>query len=110
MGNKQDFAKEVKATFQNTTIKKFWWYIAFETEKNVAKKDGSIVFMGAASVEAPTFFDAVSEAYRKGIAPENSSIRNQPVQIPEDKLPSAEYRNRPLTLEEVQTMWPETKR
>jgi hypothetical protein len=33
MGNKQTFAAEVKATFQDRTIEKFWWYIAFETEK-----------------------------------------------------------------------------
>jgi hypothetical protein len=110
MGTKQEFAAEVKATFQDRTVEKFWWYIAFETEKNVAKKGGPIVFMGAAIIEAPTKYDTVSEAYRRGIAPEKSSIRNQPLQIPEDKLPPEEYRNRLLTLEEVQTMWPETKR
>ena len=107
MGNKQDFAAEVKATFQDRTVEKFWWYIAFETEKNVVKKGGPIVFMGAAIVEAPTFFDAVSEAYRKRIAPENSSTRSQPVQIPDDRLPLADYRNRLLTKEEVQQIWPE---
>ena len=76
MGSKQEFAAEVRATFQDRTIEKFWWYIAFETEKNVAKKGGPIVFMGAAIVEAPTLFDAVSEAYRRRIAPEDSSTRN----------------------------------
>lgn len=38
MGKQQDFAAEVKATFQDRTIEKFWWYLAFETDKNVAKK------------------------------------------------------------------------
>jgi hypothetical protein len=107
VGNKQDFAKEVKATFQDRTIEKFWWYIAFETEKNVAKKGGPIVFMGAAIIEAPTLFDAISEVYRRGIAPGDSSTRNQPVQIPEGNLPAAEYRNRLLRKEEVQQIWPE---
>lgn len=63
--------------------------------------------MGAAIVEAPTLFDAVSEAYRRRIAPEDSSTRNMPVQIPEGKLPVAEYRNRLLTREEVQQIWQE---
>jgi hypothetical protein len=107
MRKKQDFASEVKATFEDRTIEKFWWYVAFETDKNVAQKGGPIVFMGAAIVEAPTLYDTVREAYSKGIAPEKSSIRNQPVQIPEDKLPSAEHRNRLLTKEEVQQMWPD---
>lgn len=106
MFRKHDFAAEVKATFQDRTVEKFWWYIAFETERNVAKKGGPIFFMGAAIVEAPTLFDAISEAYR-GIAPKDSSTRNRPVQIPDDKLPPAEYRNRLLTKEEVQQIWPE---
>jgi hypothetical protein len=106
MFKKKDFAAEVKATFQDRSIDKFWWYIAFETDKNVAKKGGPILFMGAAIVEAPTMFDAISEAFR-GIAPRDSSTRNQPVQIPDDKLPAAEYRNRLLTKEEVQQIFPE---
>ena len=107
MDSKREFAAEVRATFQDRTVEKFWWYLAFETEKKVAKKGGPIVFMGAAIVEAPTYFDAVSEVYRRRIAPEESSTRNMPVQIPEGKLPLAEYRNRLLTKEEVQQIWPE---
>ena len=110
MGTKQNFAAEVKATFQDRTIEKFWWYIAFETDRDVAKKGGPIVFTGAAILEAPTMFEAIREAYKRQIAPQDSETRNQPVQVPESKLPVAEYRNRLLTLEEVQTMWPETKR
>jgi hypothetical protein len=107
MGNKQNFAAEVKATFQDRTMEKFWWYIAFETDRDVAKKGGPIVFMGAAILEAPTMFEVIREAYKRQIAPQDSETRNQPVQIPEGELPALEYRNRLLTKEDVQQILPE---
>lgn len=107
MFKKQDFAAEVKATFQDRTIETFWWYIAFETDRDVAKTGGPIVFTGAAILEAPTMFEAIREAYKRQIAPQDSETRNQPVQIPEDELPPLEYRNRLLTKADVQQIWPE---
>jgi hypothetical protein len=41
MSKKQDFAAEVKATLQDRRIEKFWWYIAFETERNVVLEKGA---------------------------------------------------------------------
>ena len=38
MDSKREFAAEVKATFQDRMVEKFWWYLAFETEKKVAQK------------------------------------------------------------------------
>ena len=107
MFRKQDFAVEVKTTFQDRTIGKFWWYIAFETDRDIAKKGGPIAFMGATILEAPTMFEAVREAYKRQIVPQDSETRREPVQIPDDKVPAAEYRNRLLTKEEVQQIWPE---
>jgi hypothetical protein len=66
-----------------------------------------MIFIGAAIVEAETMMDVTREARRRRISPEDSSPRNIPVRIPEDKLPPADYRNRLLTKEDVQKIWPE---
>jgi hypothetical protein len=107
MDSKREFAAEVKATFQDRTVEKFWWYLAFETDRDVAKKGGPVVFMGAAILEAPTLFEAIREAYKRRITPQDSETRNQPVRIPEGKLPGPQYRNRLLTKDEVEQIWPE---
>lgn len=94
MFKKQDFAAKVMATFRDRALERSWYYIAFETERDIANKGGPIVFMGATILEAPTIFEAVREAYKRQIVPQESETRNEPVQIPEDKLPPAEYCNR----------------
>ena len=107
---KNEFAAAVRSSFQDRTIEKFWWYLAFETHREkVEESGGSVLFMGAAILEGATWGDVISTAFHK-IAPDGSTTRGQPVKIPADKLPGAKYRNRLLSKTEVAEIWPDLLR
>jgi hypothetical protein len=85
-------------------------YIAFQNDRDeVRNGDGKLNFLGAAIVESISQFDAVRDVHRLRIAPERAEVRNEPVEIPANKLPPEKYRNRLLTREEVLSLWPEVK-
>lgn len=76
-----------------------WWYMVYE-DKN--KKFAGAFIIEARNEKLMGPYDRMEELK---LEPENSSVR-QKIEIPDGDLPSAEYRNRKLSAEEVRSIWP----
>jgi hypothetical protein len=75
-----------------------WYYVS-----SVDRESGR--FAGAFIIEAESWVKATLKVY--GIA--EGAIVKFSTEIPADRLPEESYRNRRLTREEVEEIWPGTK-
>ena len=69
------------------------------------------VFVGACFIQEEMWMKASDAAFKRHVLPtgiENATLEDV-VQVPDNKLPAPEYRDRLLTLEEVRQIWPWVK-
>ena len=92
------FEQEVRTKGFDEPPPLFWFYVSF-----VGEDDGG--FMGAALVEAPGWNKSFSVAGKRMLMPAGAKFGHY-VEIPKDKLPAAEYRNRILSRGEIEALWP----
>ena len=79
-----------------------WFYLTF-----VLKSDG--VFQVGVFVEAENFNKAVDVIFDKHLIKHGDEKIGFYIQVPNEKVPSVEYRNRRLTRSDIETVWPWTK-
>lgn len=107
MAKPKGFIQQIRESFGEREQETHWYYIAFQTDRDKARKTGKISFLGAAVLQSISEYDVVRDAHMRKIAPEDSETRDRPLEIPADKLPAEEYRNRLLSREEIEKLWPE---
>jgi hypothetical protein len=90
---KARFAKKLKEEMNEP---KKWIYLSFADEN----------FNGAVVIKAHGIGTAVREAHRLGINPGGQVLG---VEIPDERLPSEQFRNRLLSKEDILKMWPDSK-
>jgi hypothetical protein len=79
----------------------FWFLVPF-----IKTETGK--FQAAVIVEGKNWGDAVKAALHMRLEDDENIGRNY-FQLPADRVPAEQYRNRILTREEVETIWPESK-
>jgi hypothetical protein len=99
-----DFMDFVRKSLQHQDPEFFWWYIAFEWR---VRHDGGDAgdFACAVIVQASTWMKALDAAFDLKLR--DSWKYRDCIQLPEDRIPAAEYRGRHLTAEAVQEFWPD---
>ena len=97
---KTGFEHEVRSSLAGKPEPLFWYYISFANEASGA-------FLGAVVVEGPNDVKAaLHEAFP--LMPKGGKLTTR-IEIPKDKLPAEQFRNRLLTRAEVETLWPGVK-
>jgi hypothetical protein len=97
MSHRGDFRDKVMGSLKSEQPLGDWYYVAYRN-----KADGE--FCGAAVVQATNYTSATQTALKLIGTWETTSLAEY-VEVPKDKLPAAEYRNRKLTKEEVEKLW-----
>ena len=87
-----------------------WVYCTFVTKGPGGSwsSPGGGEFMGAAVVEAPSRFKVVDVVFDRELIPKGTKV-GMSIDVPADKLPSEQFRNRLLSRQEVEEMWPGVK-
>jgi hypothetical protein len=97
----KDFRKKIRKSLDAEPPELRWFYFSKR-----AKSDGR--FLAAAVVQAETWLKADDAAVKQGLVQVQEPYKyGEIVELPEEGLPPAEYRNRNLTREDVQKLWPE---
>ena len=89
----------------------FWFYVSFVSKgpDGTWSGSGGGDFMGAAVVQATHRAKVVDRLFEPPkLIPEGAKIGTS-IEIPKDKLPAEQFRNRLLTRTEVETLWPGVK-
>jgi hypothetical protein len=98
----QSFENRIRTSgFDVPVPAKKWFYISF-----INKPEGK--FQGAALVEAEHWGKAIDAVFELKLKPKDAKCELT-IEIPGDKVPPEEYRNRLLSREEIEAIWPQVK-